>query len=125
MTIKVGSTNWISENNKTLQTLETGAFTQLLPFEFGIELEENSYSFTLLIETTGVKIVPGITSSCEVIAKLPNQIAEKINRGDIFVADAISEGVIKISGNVSKLLESNALLSHFASSLQSALESTN
>lgn len=124
MTTGVGTPDWISKNNEYLRSLETEVSTQFLPFEFGIELKEDNHSFTLRIESTEVKLVPGITSSCEVMAKLSSQTAEQINQGEISVAEAISDGEIKISGNLTKLLESHTLLSQLAASLQRVLEST-
>lgn len=122
MTPDVGSPDWILQKNQKLKILRTESHLQILPLEFGVDLDEDDRSFTLRIDSTGASLVQGITSTCEVHAKISTQTAEQISSGQISAAEAISEGNIKISGNIGILLRSSDLMAGLALALQDQTE---
>lgn len=121
MTNEVGTPGWIDKNNLILSRLEPSDDTSLVPIELGIELSSIERQFTLYIDDAGVQITNGISPGCNLRLKISDAVASEIHRGTLSVAEAISNGEIKIVGDINALMESSGTFSQLSKALQNKL----
>lgn len=121
MTNDVGTPEWIEKNNLILSRLETSDDANMTPIELGVELSSLDRQFTLHIDDTGVQIKNGISPRCNLRIKIPDATASEIHQGTLSVAEAITNGEIKIAGDINALMQSSGTLSQLSKALQNKL----
>jgi putative sterol carrier protein len=121
MTNDVGTPEWIEKNNLILSRLETSDDANITPIELGVELSSFDRQFTLCIDNTGVQIKIGLTPRCNLRIKIPDEIASEIHEGTLSVAEAISNGEIKVAGDINTLMQSSGTFSQLSKALQNKL----
>lgn len=109
MEFEIGSDEWLKTNN---------AFISVLPGEFGdfslgIEISDGpeTQMYSLIIEHGTPRLESGIPETCPIRLKITKTVAGRLHRGTTSVAEAISNGDIKISGHAETLINSGEILS--------------
>lgn len=122
MTNDVGTPEWIKKNNSILSRLEPSDDANIRPVELGVELSSSDRRFTLSIDNKGVQIKNGISPQCNLKIKIPDAVASEIHQGTLSVAEAISNGEIKIVGDINALMESSGTFAELSKVLQNTLD---
>lgn len=128
MTEQVGSIEWIEKCNLLLGRLPEIEQEQPIDnFYMGINLlgEPEELSFSLAVGPKGARLERGINDNCKVWVKLEGGVARQLHGGILPVSEAISQGTIKISGDIDTLVNASSHLSTLSSALAAICSSSN
>lgn len=116
MELEIGSDKWLETNNAIVSASpeESGDFA------LGIEISDglDTRAYSLIIERGSKRLESGIAETCPVRLKISKSVADQLHSGTRSVADAISNGEIKISGHAETLIGAGGILSVLSKALQ-------
>ncbi len=120
---KIGTPQWITKNNEILSKLHLDSPLPGGDITLVIEIrsDQGDTSFSLRVGKDGPRLGPvgHIEDSPTLI--LDQKTAHELHEGTKSVAEAISEGSVKIKGKVESLVDAGDTLSRFAKALATIL----
>lgn len=118
----IGSPGWIARVNTSLAQIEMPGEDSIEPICIGIELsgEAGLDDFSLVIAQGKARLKPGIDPTCPLRLKMDGPAAREIHLGTLSIAEAISQGRIKIAGDMEFLLKSGHSLAIFSEAFRQA-----
>ncbi|MDA8081082.1 MAG: hypothetical protein M0Z96_05670 [Actinomycetota bacterium] len=120
---QIGSKQWISDSNEILSRLSSGIIETQNNFciEVKFRSEGGNTSFSLIIGPHGARLEAGTGIKCRVSLLVDRRVAAELSDGSKTIAEAISNGDIKINGNINELVNAGDLLAGLAKALGAIL----
>lgn len=123
MAEEIGTPQWIAKSNETLSRLPLDSPIPGEDLTLVIEIRSNQggTSFSLRVGKDGPRLGPVKDREESPTLILDRKTARELHEGTQSVAEAISEGSIKIKGKVERLVDAGDTLSRFAKALATIL----
>lgn len=124
MAAEIGTPEWIDESNRALRMLrfDTRPEQQELTVIVKITSKNALASYALTLGKEGPRLQSASDVADGVVLSMDRKVADELHSGARSVSDAISEGEIKLGGQVEMLIRAGDMLSQLAKALTQLLE---